>query len=146
MSQSTAQRIKASLKREQRLVLYDAKCGLCARSKKLITALDSFNALIWVSMEIDELDKYFNNLPSLEQRRGAITVWKPPSKVNQGPLAMADIYEVLPVPICWLSTLLRWPLIQPLTWSVYNFISANRHRWLPPLDDGENISHDRCKL
>lgn len=138
--------IKATLKSDQRLVLYDASCGLCVRSKKLLTALDAYQLLVWVPMETPELEKHFANLPDVETRRGAITVWKPPGEVNRGPLAMADIYEVLPWPISWLGAILRWRWLQPVTTRVYAFIAANRHKWLPPVDEGDDVPPQGCKL
>jgi predicted DCC family thiol-disulfide oxidoreductase YuxK len=119
-------------------VLYDDRCGLCQRSKRLGEILDRQKRSRWVGLEsgATELLRFHEQLPNPQQRQEGLIVLAPDTgDWRQGVAAIGWLLSVYPWPWAWFGRLLSVPACQRLAIPLYRWISRNRHWLLPPLSE-----------
>lgn len=118
------------------IMVYDAHCSLCQRSRLLLSALDVYGQLGWVSLHDEATLQTLPgaaNLPSPQQRDEALHAVSHGGQWYVGANAVAQALCLCPWPLPWVGRVLLWPVTQPLTHRVYGWIAQRRHCLLPPL-------------
>jgi predicted DCC family thiol-disulfide oxidoreductase YuxK len=118
------------------IMVYDDRCSLCQRGKALLTALDVYGQLGWVSLHDEAILQTLpgvTNLPPPQQRDQAIHAVSHGGQWYVGANAVAQALCLCPWPMTWVGKLLLWPVAQPVAHRAYGWIAERRHCLLPPL-------------
>jgi predicted DCC family thiol-disulfide oxidoreductase YuxK len=106
-------------------VLFDADCGICTQSARLLRTLDRSGRLRLVSLQ--SAPALVPDAPPVAELRRSLHVRSAGGRWWSGGTAVVRIASVVPVlrPIAILGSL---PLARSLVDATYDLVAANRHR------------------
>lgn len=125
---------------KKRMVLYDAKCLLCAKAKTSLKKWDWLDRVQWVSLQEYE-EKGKTPFQAVELRKEIHLLIKnaQEEKVLKGFLAMRAIF--LQMPLTFILGLICYiPGAHIVGDPLYKWIAKNRHRFLKNQCDSESCS------
>ncbi|MCS6266705.1 MAG: DUF393 domain-containing protein [Vampirovibrio sp.] len=129
------------------VVFFDAKCLLCWRIQKLLTAWRSkkcnTNALKFVPLhQFEEWKLQFDVLKSVtetEIRQGIRVFEVEANTLLIGVPAVAFCLKNCRFPYSLLGSMLAIPIFQPVLVPLYQWVANNRYRFLPKLSEAEEL-------
>jgi predicted DCC family thiol-disulfide oxidoreductase YuxK len=106
-------------------VLFDADCGICTQTARLLRTLDGAGRLALVSLQ--SAPALVPDAPPIAELRRSLHVRSAGGRWLKGGAAVLRIASLVPVlrPIAILGSL---PLARPLVDAAYDLVAANRHR------------------
>ena len=123
------------------VVFFDAKCLLCWRIQKLLTAWGNCNALKFVPLQkFDVWKGQFEVLQSVtetEIRQGIRVFEVEANKLLIGVPAVAFCLKNCRFPYSMLGSMLATPVFQPVLVPLYQWVANNRYKFLPKLSEAE---------
>ena len=126
------------------VVFFDAKCLLCWRIQKQLTAWGATNALKFVPLQQFEVwQSQFEVLKSVtadELRQGIRVFAVQANQLLIGVPAVAFCLRNCRFPYALLGSMLDTPLFQPVLVPLYQWVANNRYRFLPALSEAEEAT------
>ena len=124
------------------IVLYDASCGLCQRSRIFLNLwLKHPKDVCFVDVHSEEASAYLAPFKLLsedtKQRMHVINI--PKNTVFQAEEAVGIILEQCIAPWSWIGHGLRLSFLKGLTRPAYQWVAERRHHFLPPLPVGSKV-------
>jgi predicted DCC family thiol-disulfide oxidoreductase YuxK len=123
------------------VVFFDAKCLLCWRVQKQLTAWGNTHALKFVPLQQFEAWKaqfeVLQPVTEAEIRQGIRVFEVKANRLLIGVPAVAFCLKNCRFPYHWLGAMLDTPVFQPVLIPLYNWVAANRYRFLPALTETE---------
>ncbi|SDJ63587.1 thiol-disulfide oxidoreductase DCC family protein [Salimicrobium halophilum] len=108
------------------VVLYDAECPLCIRTKKWVTLFDWNNRLLWLSLQQMEAQTALSSEKKQEIRE-QLHLYDPDRQEHIGYDAVTYICKECPL-LYGLGRILGVPAIRKAGIPVYRYIANNRYR------------------
>ncbi len=123
------------------VVFFDARCLLCWRIQKLLTAWGNKQALQFVPLQqFEAWQAEFEVLKPVtadELRQGIRVFVVQKNHLLIGVPAVAFCLRHCKFPFSIVGFLLAMPLFQPILVPLYQWVANNRYRFLPPLSEAE---------
>jgi predicted DCC family thiol-disulfide oxidoreductase YuxK len=123
------------------VVFFDAKCSLCWRIQKQLTAWGNTQALKFVPLQQFEAWKaqfeVLQPVTEAEIRQGIRVFEVKANRLLMGVPAVAFCLKNCRFPYHLLGIMLEVPVFQPVLVPLYQWVAANRYRFLPALSEAE---------